>query len=500
MNGLSLCRSGVAIQCRVTTENPERDFAPDTGTLSLYRHSAGAGVRMDGIGYTGLTITPFFDSMIVKYTTRGSSFKEAVARMKRCLQECRIRGVKTNISFLLNVLQHPVFETGIVTTSFIDENPDLKKTSTSTWDFASEEQADPKKLFATERLVRYMANLAVNGHPTELGADESKIQKSTRSVMKPKWPTLAEAASKTKGMRHILLEQGPAGYAKAVREHKGLLITDTTWRDAHQSLFATRMRTQELLNCADFTNHALANAFSVEMWGGATFDVAMRFLHECPWERLEKLRKATPDVPFQMLLRGANAVGYTTYPDNVVYKFCNQAHKSGIDIFRVFDSLNYIENIKLGVDAAGRSGAFVEGAMSYTGDVADPTRGKYTLEYYLNLADELVQMGVHSLAIKDMAGVLTPRATTMLVEALRKQYPDMPIHVHTHDTAGSGVASMLAAAEAGADIVDGAIDALSGLTSQPSLGAIAASLRGTERDTGLDASMLQSLNTVSKTC
>lgn len=419
--------------------------------------------------------------------------------MKRTLQECRIRGVKTNIPFLLNVLQHPVFETGIVTTSFIDENPDLKKTSTSTWDFANEEQSDPKKLYATERLVRYIANLAVNGHPAELGADASKIQKSsTGSVPKPTLPA-SGAPSKSKGMRHILLEQGPAGYAKAVREQKGLLITDTTWRDAHQSLFATRMRTQELLKCADFTNQALANAFSIEMWGGATFDVAMRFLHECPWERLEKLREATPDVPFQMLLRGANAVGYTNYPDNVVYKFCDQAHKSGIDIFRVFDSLNYIENLKLGVDAAGKSGAFVEGTMSYTGDVADPTKGKYSLEYYLILADELVKMGVHSLAIKDMAGLLTPRAATMLVGALREQHPDMPIHVHTHDTAGSGVASMLAAAEAGADIVDGAIDALSGLSSQPSLGAIAASLRGTERDTGLDAPMLQSLNTVSNT-
>jgi pyruvate carboxylase len=487
---------GVAIQCRVTTENPERDFAPDTGTVTLYRHSAGAGVRMDGIGYTGLKITPFFDSMIVKYTTRGSNFQETVARMKRTLQECRIRGVKTNIPFLLNVLSHPVFETGIVTTSFIDENPDLKKTSTSTWDFASEEQADPRKLFATERLVRYIANLAVNGHPAELGADASKIEKpSTGYVAPPKIVGEAANNSGEGGLRRILLEKGPEEYAKFVRERKGLLVTDTTWRDAHQSLFATRMRTQELLKCAEFTNIALANAFSMEMWGGATFDVAMRFLHECPWERLEKLRVLVPDVPFQMLLRGANAVGYTNYPDNVVYKFCNQAHKSGIDVFRVFDSLNYIENLKLGVDAAGKSGGFVEGAMSYTGDVADPNKGKYSLEYYLNLAKELVEMGVHSLAIKDMAGLLTPRATKMLVGALREQHPDMPIHVHTHDTPGSGVASMLAAAEAGADIVDGSIDALSGLTSQPSMGAIAANLRGTELDTGLDARMLNSLNT-----
>lgn len=487
---------GVAIQCRVTTENPERDFAPDTGTLTLYRHSAGCGVRMDGIGYSGLTITPFFDSMIVKYTARGSGFKETVARMKRVLQECRIRGVKTNIPFLLNVLAHPDFESGIVTTSFIDENPSLKATSGSKWDFANIEQADPKKVFSTDRYLRYLANLAVNGHPAELGADPSKIKAGAGHVVAPRLPPRTVSAVGTKkGMRHILLEQGPTAFAKAVREHKGLLITDTTWRDAHQSLLATRMRTQELLRCADATNIALENAFSLEMWGGATFDVAMRFLHECPWERLEKLREAVPDIPFQMLLRGANAVGYTNYPDNVVYKFCDQAKKSGIDIFRVFDSLNYMENLKLGVDAVHKAGGFVEGTMSYTGDVADPTRGKYNLEYYLKLAQELVNEGVHSLAVKDMAGLLTPRATKMLVSALRAQHPDTPIHVHTHDTAGSGVASMLAAADAGADIVDAAIDAMSGLTSQPSLGAISANLRGTELDTGLDPAMVGPLNT-----
>jgi len=490
---------GVAIQCRVTTENPERDFAPDTGTLTCYRHSAGNGVRMDGIGYSGLTITPFFDSMIVKYTTRGSSFGETVNRMKRVLQECRIRGVKTNIPFLLNVLEHPEFESGIVTTSFIDENPGLKKTSLSLWDFKNEEQADPKKTFMIDKYLRYLANLAVNGHPPELGADATKIKTGAGLVKPPKISnavTAAGAASKEKkGMRHILLSEGPAGYAKAVREHKGLLVTDTTWRDAHQSLLATRMRTEELVQCADFTNDALASAFSIEMWGGATFDVAMRFLHECPWDRLEKLRAAVPDVPFQMLLRGANAVGYTNYPDNVVYKFCEQAHDSGIDVFRVFDSLNYLENLKLGVDAAGKAGGFVEGTMSYTGDVADPSKGKYTLEYYLDLAQKLVDEGVHSLAIKDMAGLLTPRAATLLVGALREQHPDTPIHVHTHDTAGSGVASMLAAADAGADIVDAAIDAMSGLTSQPSLGAIVANVRGTDLDTGIDVTKIGALNT-----
>lgn len=298
---------GVAIQCRVTTENPERDFAPDTGMISLYRHSAGAGIRVDGVGYTGLAITPYFDSMIVKYTARGSSFAETVARMKRCLIECRIRGVKTNIPFLLNVLTHPEFETGVVTTAFIDENPQLKVVSESQWDFASSEQSDQRKVGEKERLIRYLANLAVNGHPPELGADPTKI-KSEHSIDTTKILALPkDAPASTGGMRKILLEQGPEGYAKAVREHKGLLLMDTTWRDAHQSLLATRMRTKELERCADYTNTALANAFSLEMWGGATFDVAMRFLHECPWERLESLRSSVPDIPFQMLLRGANA-------------------------------------------------------------------------------------------------------------------------------------------------------------------------------------------------
>eukprot|EP00526_Cylindrotheca_closterium_P003831 CAMPEP_0113649442 /NCGR_PEP_ID=MMETSP0017_2-20120614/26270_1 /TAXON_ID=2856 /ORGANISM="Cylindrotheca closterium" /LENGTH=1229 /DNA_ID=CAMNT_0000561813 /DNA_START=33 /DNA_END=3722 /DNA_ORIENTATION=+ /assembly_acc=CAM_ASM_000147 len=486
---------GVAIQCRVTTENPERDFAPDTGTLSVYRHSAGCGVRMDGIGYSGLTITPYFDSMMVKYTARGSTFIETVNRMNRVLQECRIRGVKTNIPFLLNCLQHPEFRAGKLTTAFIDENPELKQTSSSYWQFANDAQADPKKVFRDEQLLRYLANLAVNGHPTELGADSSKLATHfTTSVAKPEIPAPKADAPK-KGMRQIYLDKGPEGLAKAVRENEGLLVTDTTWRDAHQSLLATRMRTREFIRCADATNQALANAFSLEMWGGATFDVAMRFLHECPWRRLETLREQVPDVPFQMLLRGANAVGYTNYADNVVYKFCKQAQSSGVDVFRVFDSLNYLENLKLGVDAVGTAGGFVEGTMSYTGDVADPTKGKYNLEYYMNLARELVDMGSHAIAIKDMAGLLTPQATTMLVSALREEFPDVPIHVHTHDTAGSGVASMLAAAHAGADVVDGAIDAMSGMTSQPSLGSIVSNMKGTGIDTGLDPAQLGPLNT-----
>ena len=447
---------------------------------------------MDGIGYSGMTVTPYYDSMLCKYTVRGSTFEEALARMKRTLQECRIRGVKTNIPFILNVMTHPEFETGIVTTSFIDEHPELKQISSSEWNFASSGQASQKNVGTMERSLRYLANLAINGHPSELGADPKKMSgnhnDSTKNI-------LPEIEIPDAGMRQILLEQGPAGYAKFVRENKGVMLTDTTWRDAHQSLLATRVRTSDLLRAAPYTNAALAKAFSLEMWGGATFDVAMRFLNECPWERLEQLREAVPNVPFQMLLRGANAVGYTNYPDNVVYKFCEQAQKSGVDVFRVFDSLNYIDNLKLGVDAAGAAGGFVEGAMSYTGDVADASKGKYNLEYYLDLASKLVDMGVHSLAIKDMAGLLTPRATTMLVSALREEHPDIPIHVHTHDTAGSGVASMIAAAQAGADVVDSAIDGMSGLTSQPSLGALVANMANTDLDTGIDLKDIGPLNT-----
>ena len=466
-----------------------------SGTISVYRHSAGCGIRMDGIGYSGMTVTPYYDSMLCKYTVRGSTFPEALARMKRTLQECRIRGVKTNIPFVLNVMTHPIFESGIVTTSFIDDHPELKKISASEWNFASASQNSQKRVGTTERAVRYLANLAINGHPDELGADASKLSKNHNDLTRFILPKENQIVAPESGTRQILLEKGPDGYAKYVRENKGVMVTDTTWRDAHQSLLATRVRTNDLLRVAPYTNSVLSNAFSLEMWGGATFDVAMRFLHECPWDRLEKLREAVPNVPFQMLLRGANAVGYTNYPDNVVYKFCKQAHESGVDIFRVFDSLNYLDNLKLGVDAAGAAGGFVEGAMSYTGDVADPTKGKYNLDYYLELARNLVDMGVHSLAIKDMAGLLTPRASTMLISALREAHPDIPIHVHTHDTAGSGVASMIAAAQAGADVVDAAIDGMSGLTSQPSLGALVANMKGTELDTGISSSDIGPLNT-----
>jgi pyruvate carboxylase len=490
--------TGIAMQCRITTENAERNFAPDTGTLSVYRHSAGFGMRMDGIGYSGMVVQPYYDSLLVKYTASGGNWEEVVRRMKRALQEARIRGVKTNIPFLLNVLSHPVFEAGIVTTSFIDENPELLKITGATWTFASSEQAQQSNVFQVERLMRYLANVAVNGHPAELGADATKLDAiKTIPAIKPPVADAAPAGKnwKADGWRKILMESGPEGLSKAVRSHEGVLLTDTTYRDAHQSLLATRMRTQELMHAAETTNEILKGCFSLEMWGGATFDVAMRFLHECPWRRLESLREAAPDVPFQMLLRGANAVGYTNYPDNVVKRFCKQAAASGVDIFRVFDSLNYIENMKLGVEAVGESGGFIEAAICYTGDVTNPGDGLYNLEYYLDYARKLNELGVHSIAIKDMAGLLTPRGATVLVGALRKELPDMPIHMHTHDTAGVGVAAMIAAAEAGADVVDVAIDGMSGLTSQPSMGAVVASLKGTELDSGLGLDSIEPLGT-----
>lgn len=291
-----------------------------------------------------------------------------------------------------------------------------------------------------------------------------------------------------KGFRHIYKEQGPEAFAKAIRQHKGALLMDTTFRDAHQSLLATRVRSHDLLTISPFVAHKFNQLYSLENWGGATFDVALRFLHECPWERLEDMRKAIPNIPFQMLLRGANAVGYTNYPDNVVFKFCELSVQLGIDVFRVFDSLNYMPNLIIGMEAAGKAGGIVEAAISYTGDVSNPNRTKYNLKYYTNLADELIKAGTHVLAIKDMAGLLKPKAAAMLIDAIRQKNPDIPIHIHTHDTAGVGVASMLACIESGADVIDVAVDSMSGMTSQPSMGAIVAALQGTPNDTNLDLS------------
>ncbi|CAC5366019.1 PC [Mytilus coruscus] len=458
---------GCAIQCRMTTEDPARQFQPDTGRIEVFRSGEGMGIRLDSaLGFAGAIISPYYDSLLVKVIAHAWDHPSACAKMLRTLKEFRIRGVKTNIPFLLNVLEHKQFLSGVVDTYFIDENPQLF-------------HLNPSQNRA-QKLLNYLGQCMVNGPMTPFATDipPSEIQ--------PTVPELPIAKAPPPGWRDILKQDGPQAFAKKVREHNGLLLMDTTFRDAHQSLLATRVRTYDLKKIAPYASHKFHNLYSMENWGGATYDVAMRFLHECPWERLQELRKRVPNVPFQMLLRGANAVGYTNYPDNVVYKFCELAVKHGMDIFRVFDSLNYVPNIIVGMEAVGKAGGVIEAAISYTGDVSNPNLEKYNLKYYTDLADELVKAGTHVLCIKDMAGVLKPRAAKMLITALRDNHPDIPIHVHTHDTAGAGVASMLACAEAGADIVDVAVDSMSGLTSQPSMGAVVSSVANTELDTGIN--------------
>jgi len=449
------------------------------------------GIRIDSASaFAGAIVSPHYDSLLVKLIAKARTHQEACAKLSRALREFRIRGVKTNTPFVLNVLQHPQFLSGVVDTFFIDENPQLF-------------QMEPSQNRA-QRLLYYLGDVMVNGPSTPLATDipPAKIVPKVphiagrpaptfpRAPLMPEDENLSENNSDLppapKGLRDVFLKEGPKGFANAVRATPHLLLTDTTFRDAHQSLLATRVRTYDLRRISPFVAHHLAGLYSLENWGGATFDVAMRFLHECPWERLAQLRELVPNVPFQMLLRGANAVGYTSYPDNVVFKFCDLAVKHGMDVFRVFDSLNYLPNLQVGMDAVGQAGGIVEAAMSYSGDVADPKKTKYTLDYYMKLADELVKGGTHVLCIKDMAGLLRPTSAKLLVGTLRNEYPDIPIHVHTHDTSGCGVASMLACAEAGADAVDVAVDSMSGLTSQPSMGSIVASLSGTPLDTKVD--------------
>ncbi|XP_031950723.1 pyruvate carboxylase, mitochondrial [Corvus moneduloides] len=457
--------NGCAIQCRVTTEDPARGFQPDTGRIEVFRSGEGMGIRLDGASaFQGALISPHYDSLLVKVVAHGPDQPAAAAKMSRALAEFRIRGVKTNIPFLQNVLAHPQFLAGAADTQFIDENPELF-------------HLRPGQNRA-QKLLHYLGHVMVNGPSTPLPV------KAKAALVEPN-PPAVPMGDPPEGLRAVLQREGPGGFARALRRHRGLLLTDTTFRDAHQSLLATRVRTRDLARVAPFVAHALSPLCSMETWGGATFDVAMRFLHECPWERLRELRRLVPNIPFQMLLRGANAVGYTNYPDNVVHRFCEVAVANGMDIFRVFDALNYMPNLLLGVEAAGNAGAVVEAALSYTGDVANPSRTKYSLQYYLGLARELVTAGTHVLCIKDMAGLLTPAAARLLVGALREQHPEVPLHVHTHDTAGAGVASMLAAAQAGADVVDVAVDAMSGMTSQPSMGAVVACARGTPLDTGI---------------
>lgn len=369
---------GFAMQCRVTTEDPSHDFRPDTGTISVFRMPTGMGIRLDdGPGFPGAKITPHYDSLLVKITAKARNRREAAAKLIRGLREFRVRGVKTNKSFLLNVLEHEEFLDGVVDTGFIAANPYL--------------MAPLREQDRAQKMLKYLGEVIVNGTPKELGAVGPPP-----ATVDPYVPTITKSGRpKSKSLKKIFDQDGPEAFARAVRKNEGLLITDTTWRDAHQSLLATRMRTIDMLNIADATKVALANCYSIENWGGATFDVTMRFLRECPWDRLADLREAVPDIPFQMLLRGANAVGYTSYADNVNYEFCKMAKDTGMDVFRVFDSVNYLENMRLGIDCVGEAGGIVEAAVCYTGDVSDPKRGLYDLEYYLNFVRQLHELGIH---------------------------------------------------------------------------------------------------------
>ncbi len=458
--------AGHALQCRVTTEDPEKGFTPDYGKLGAYRSAAGAGIRLDaGTAYTGAIITPYYDSLLVKVTARGHDADEAIRRMDRALREFRIRGVSTNLAFLENVIGHPSFRNGECTTRFIDTTPEL-------FNFK------PRRDRAT-RLLRFVGDVTVNGNPEMKGRT-----KPAYPLSKPQLPKAELSILPLPGSRDRLKELGADGFSRWMRDQKRVLLTDTTMRDAHQSLFATRMRSADMLAVAPHYARLLPDLFSLECWGGATFDVAMRFLKEDPWQRLDRLREAVPNVLFQMLLRASNAVGYTNYADNVVRHFVQQAAAHGMDIFRVFDSLNWVENMRVAMDAVIETGALCEGTLCYTGDLHDPARSKYHLKYYVDMARQLEKAGAHILGIKDMAGVCRPAAARALVKALKDEI-GLPIHFHTHDTSGGAVATVLAAVEAGADAVDGAMDAMSGLTSQPSLGAIVAALEHTERDSGL---------------
>eukprot|EP01060_Flectonema_neradi_P005716 TRINITY_DN1382_c0_g2_i1.p1 TRINITY_DN1382_c0_g2~~TRINITY_DN1382_c0_g2_i1.p1 ORF type:complete len:1187 (+),score=335.52 TRINITY_DN1382_c0_g2_i1:61-3621(+) len=470
---------GAAIQARVTTEDPSNGFQPDTGRLEVFRTGEGMGIRLDGQAYSGGIISPHYDSLLVKVTAKAQNHGQAARKLSRALEEFRVRGVSTNIPFITSTLGHPVFRQGLTDTSFIDTHPELLVPSTS--------------LNRAQKLLYYLADIRVNGPKTPLA---TSIEPVTVEPTAPQLDAEDEKFVKENGFRHTLINEGVDAYLKRVRDHKGLLFMDTTMRDAHQSLLATRVRTRDLEAIAPYTAKAMANSsYSLECWGGATFDVALRFLRECPWDRLRILREKIPNIPFQMLLRGANAVGYTSYPDNAIYEFCKHANEAGVDVFRVFDSLNYTPNMVLGIDAARKSGGVAEASICYTGDICDTSRhSKYTLDYYLKFAEELMDAGAHCLAIKDMAGLLKPNSAELLVSELRKKFPDTVIHVHTHDTSGAGVAAMYFAAKAGADVVDVALDSMSGMTSQPSLGALAASVRGTELDTGLDMEEVGKLN------
>ncbi|MDP6904390.1 MAG: pyruvate carboxylase, partial [Verrucomicrobiota bacterium] len=461
---------GHAVQARVTTEDPANNFTPDYGRIIAYRSAAGFGLRLDGgQGDSGSVITPFYDSLLVKITASGMSFPMALDRMGRALKEFRIRGVQTNIPFIENVIKNETFRSGQATTTLIDTTPEL---------FAFRPRRD-----RANRLLSYIGDVVVNGNPQAKGFE---VKEPFPPIVEPEYEGDQEPPP---GTRQMLLEQGPKKFAAWTRKQKRLLITDTTLRDAHQSLFATRMRTEDMLNVADAIARRTPELFSLEMWGGATFDTAMRFLREDPWQRLRQLREAVPNICFQMLFRGSNAVGYSDYPDNVVQAFVKHSAENGMDIFRVFDSLNYLPNLKAAMEAVQDTHAVCEGTICYTGNILDPARDKYPLEYYVKLAKDLEKMGAHTLCIKDMAGICRPYAAHKLVKVLRDEV-GLPIHFHTHDTSGVNASSVLKAAEAGVDIVDLAIASLSGSTSQPNLNSVVAALDHTPRETGLNLGTL----------
>jgi pyruvate carboxylase len=465
---------GAAIQCRVTTEDPEQNFIPDYGRITAYRGATGFGVRLDGgTAYSGAVITRYYDPLLEKVTCWAPTAEEAIARMHRALREFRIRGVATNLAFLENIITHPDFVENRYTTRFIDTTPELF-------------DLKPRKDRAT-KLLSYIADVTVNGHPE--ARDRPRPPADAAAPVVPEFPPLATI----EGSRQILEREGAAGLAKWMKAQKRVLFTDTTMRDAHQSLLATRMRSYDITRIAKAYSRGLPDLFSLECWGGATFDVAMRFLNEDPWERLAQVREGAPNILTQMLLRGSNGVGYTNYPDNVVKFFVRQAARGGVDIFRVFDCLNWVENMRVSLDAVIEEGKIAEGVICYTGDLFDASRSKYDLRYYVGLAKELERAGAHVLGIKDMAGLLKPAAARTLISTL-KQEVDLPIHLHTHDTSGASAATVLAAVDAGVDAVDAAMDALSGTTSQPTLGSLVAALADGDRNPELDPKAIRQIS------
>ncbi|WP_173088320.1 pyruvate carboxylase [Devosia sp. 1635] len=465
---------GNAIQCRVTTEDPEQNFIPDYGRITAYRGATGFGVRLDGgTAYAGAVITRYYDPLLEKVTCWAPTPKEAIARMHRALREFRIRGVSTNLAFLENIITHPDFVENRYTTRFIDTTPAL-------FDIARRKDRATK-------LLSYIADVTINGHPEV--RDRPRPPADAAAPVVPQFAPPAAA----EGSRQVLEREGPKGLAEWMKGQKRVLFTDTTMRDAHQSLLATRMRSFDITRVAQAYANGLPNLFSLECWGGATFDVAMRFLNEDPWERLAQVRDGAPKILTQMLLRGSNGVGYTNYPDNVVRFFVQQAAKGGVDVFRVFDCLNWVDNMRVAMDAVLEADKVCEGVLCYTGDMLDPDRSKYDLKYYVALAKELEAAGSHVLGIKDMAGVLKPAAARKLVATLKDEV-GLPIHLHTHDTSGAAAATVLAAVEAGVDAVDAAMDALSGTTSQPTLGSLAAALADGERDSELDAKAIRQIS------